>query len=166
LQEGRWIERTMPGQVYPESSALSPTFTIGQNVEIHESYHSWLKELSSSLQAGALLTIDYGGSGAEIYHRKPSGTLRAFFQHQRLEGMEIYRRPGQQDLTADVNFDDLRSWGHALGFDEIAFTTQRDFIQSWYPEALKRNNAATRFVMDPASAGTAFKVLHQRKGRV
>jgi SAM-dependent MidA family methyltransferase len=163
LQEGRWLERTVPAQIYPESSASSSTFTIGQSVEIHESYHSWLKELSSSLRTGALLTIDYGGSAAEIYRGNRGGTLRAFFQHQRLEGMEIYRLPGRQDLTADVNFDDLRSWGHALGFDEIAYVTQRDFIERWYPEALQRDNAATRFVLDPAGAVTAFKALHQRR---
>jgi SAM-dependent MidA family methyltransferase len=163
LQEGRWQERTIPAQTYPESSASSPTFAIGQRVEIHENYQSWLKELSSSLRTGALLTIDYGGSAAEIYRGKRSGTLRAFFQHQRLEGMEIYRRPGRQDLTADVNFDDLRAWGHGLGFDEIAYVTQRDFIERWYPEALQRDNAATRFVLDPAGAGTAFKILHQRR---
>jgi SAM-dependent MidA family methyltransferase len=163
LQHGRWLERTVPAQTYPESSVSSPTFAIGQGVEIHESYHSWLKELSSSLQTGALLTIDYGGSAVENYRGKRSGTLRAFFQHQRLEGIEIYRRPGSQDLTADVNFDDLRGWGHALGFDEIAYVTQRDFIERWYPEALQRDNAATRFVLDPAGAGTAFKVLHQRR---
>jgi SAM-dependent MidA family methyltransferase len=163
LQEGRWQERPIPAQTYPESSASSPTFAIGQSVEIHESYRSWLKELSSSLRTGTLLTIDYGGSAAESYRGKQSGTLRAFFQHQRLEGMEIYRRPGRQDLTADANFDDLRSWGHALGFDEIAYVTQRDFIERWYPEALERDNAATRFVLDPAGAGTAFKALHQRR---
>jgi hypothetical protein len=77
--------------------------------------------------------------------------------------MEIYRRPGQQDLTADVNFEDLRRQGEALGFDEIGYTTQRDFVQKWYPEALKQDIPATRFVLDAEGAGTAFKVLHQRK---
>ncbi|HXL26641.1 MAG TPA: SAM-dependent methyltransferase, partial [Chthoniobacterales bacterium] len=88
--------------------------------------------------------------------------LRAFFRHQRLEGMEIYRRPGQQDLTADVNFEDLRGWGRALGFSEIDYTTQRNFVQKWYPDALKQADPLTRFVLDPSGAGTAFKVLHQR----
>ncbi len=158
LREGQWLELTMPVQVYPESSAFSRTPAIGQSVEIHESYLSWLKELSSSLQTGALLTIDYGGSADEIY----ASPIRAFFQHQRLEGMEIYRRPGQQDLTADVNFDDLRRWGHALGFTEIGYATQREFIQRWYPENVRQDNPATRFALDPGGAGTAFKVLHQR----
>jgi SAM-dependent MidA family methyltransferase len=163
LQEGRWIERTMPAPADPESSSLSPNFAIGQIVEIHESFQSWLKELSSSLHQGALLTIDYGGSATENYRGKLSGTLRAFFQHHRLEGMEIYRRPGRQDLTADVNFEDLRRWGRALGFSEIEYSTQRDFIQEWYPDALKRENPLTRLVLDPLGAGSAFKVLHQRK---
>ena len=163
LKDGRWLERMMAAPADAESSSLSPSFAIGQVVEIHESYRSWLKELSSSLHRGALLTIDYGGSAAENYRGKSSGTLRAFFQHQRLEGMEIYRRPGRQDLTADVNFEDLRRWGDALGFSEIEYSTQRDFIQEWYPDALKRENPQTRLVLDPLGAGTAFKVLHQRK---
>jgi SAM-dependent MidA family methyltransferase len=163
LRDARWLERRIPVQTCPGSSALSLALPIGQIVEIHESYHSWLKELSCSLQRGALLTADYGGSTTEIYRGKRSGTLRAFFQQQRLEGMEIYRRPGQQDLTADVNFEDLRRQGEALGFDEIGYTTQRDFVQKWYPEALKRDIPATRFVLDAGGAGTVFKILHQRK---
>jgi SAM-dependent MidA family methyltransferase len=163
LDDARWLECRMPVQTYPESSGLSLALPVGQIVEIHESYHSWLKELSCSLQRGALLTTDYGGSTTEIYRGKRSGTLRAFFQHQRLEGMEIYRRPGKQDLTADVNFEDLRRQGEALGFSEIGYTTQRDFVQKWYPEALRRDVPATHFILDPGGAGTAFKVLHQRK---
>jgi SAM-dependent MidA family methyltransferase len=165
LQHGRWIERGMPIDAYPESHALSSTLPIGQRIEVHESYHSWLKDLSCMLERGSLLTIDYGGSTADIYRGQRSGTLRAFFQHQRLQGMEIYLRPGQQDLTADVNFEDLRSWGEGLGLGEITCISQREFIEAWYPDVLASNNQATRFIMDPAGAGTAFKVLHQRKYR-
>jgi SAM-dependent MidA family methyltransferase len=163
LYEGHWRECTLPAQIDLESASLSPTFAIGQLVEIHESYRSWLRELSSLLKKGALLTIDYGGAAAENYRGKLSGTLRAFFQQQRLEGMEIYRRPGRQDLTADVNFEDLRSWGGAFGLSEIGYSTQRDFIQEWYPDALRCDHPSTRFILDPLGAGTAFKVLHQRK---
>jgi Uncharacterized conserved protein len=163
LQDGRWLERTVPAPAAPESSLLSPRFEIGQTVEVHESYYSWLKELCSWLHQGALLTIDYGGSAAENYRGKLSGTLRAFFQHQRLDGIEIYRRPGRQDLTADVNFEDLRRWGHALGLREIGYSSQLDFIREWYPDALKTESPIARLVLDPLGAGTAFKVLHQRK---
>jgi SAM-dependent MidA family methyltransferase len=163
LQDGRWVERTMPALAAPQSRLLSPSFGVGQVVEVHESYYSWLKELCSRLHQGALLTIDYGGSAVENYRGKLSGTLRAFFEHQRLEGMEIYRRPGRQDLTADVNFEDLRNWGRALGLREIGYSTQLDFIRQWYPDALKSENPRTRLVLDPLGAGTAFKVLHQRK---
>jgi SAM-dependent MidA family methyltransferase len=163
LRDGRWLERTLPTQLCPESTALSPSVAVGQFVEVHETYHSWLKEVSFYLRTGALLTIDYGGPAAEIYWGKRKGSLRAFFQHQRFEGMEIYRRPGKQDLTADVNFEDLRCWSGPLGFDEVAYTTQREFVQRWYPQAFELENPATSFVLDPAGAGTAFKVLHQRK---
>jgi SAM-dependent MidA family methyltransferase len=163
VQDGRWRERAMPIVELPDSILLSAGFATGQAVEIHESYFSWMKQLYSLLRSGALLTIDYGGSGGEIYRGKPSGTLRAYFRHQRLEGMEIYRRPGQQDLTADVNFEDLRRWGRILGFSEAGYVTGRDFIEKWCPKALKTDDSATQFLLDPLGAGTAFKVLHQRK---
>ncbi len=63
-----------------------------------------------------MLTIDYGGTTDEIYHRRPSGTLRAYRGQQRLTGGDVYELPGRQDITADVNFDDLQGWARELGW--------------------------------------------------
>ncbi|MBU3665820.1 MAG: hypothetical protein FGM15_08105, partial [Chthoniobacterales bacterium] len=46
--------------------------------------------------------------------RRPHGTLRAYRGQQRLSGTEILDLPGRQDITADVNFDDLRQWAREL----------------------------------------------------
>jgi SAM-dependent MidA family methyltransferase len=163
LRDGRWAERAIAASPDLESTSLSADFAIGQHVEVHESYFSWLKDLCSSMRQGALLTIDYGSSAPENYRGRAKGSLRAYFQHQRLEGVEIYRRPGQQDLTADVNFDDLRRWGNVLGFGEVGYSTQRSFVEKWFPPAFKEVDPATRFLLDPLGAGNAFKVLHQRR---
>ena len=126
-----WREEYAENRAPPASSALAMKSTVGQRVEVFQSYRNWLTTLDHHLQRGALLTIDYGGSPTEIYHRKPGGTLRAYFRHQRIEGMGIYLRPGRQDLTADVNFVDLQEWGEELGLKTIQSVTQADFIREW-----------------------------------
>jgi len=72
--------------------------------------------------AEAMLTIDYGSPEAgSAYHR-----------HQRIEGRDIYSRIGRHDLTADVNFADLMSWGGSavLGNGESG-DTARIFRAEW-----------------------------------
>ena len=158
-----WREEYAENRAPPASSALAMKSTVGQRVEVFQSYRNWLTTLDHHLQRGALLTIDYGGSPTEIYHRKPGGTLRAYFRHQRIEGMGIYLRPGRQDLTADVNFVDLQEWGEQLGLKTIQCVTQADFIREWDRERSKNQKTADRYISDESGMGEAFKVLHQRK---
>lgn len=101
-----------------------------------------------------MLTIDYGGEAAEVYHRRPHGTARAYFQQQRLEGAEIYQRIGKQDLTVDVNFTDLMNWGRELELEKVGYEKQTEFLHR-YGEGSD--------VMAGAGAGDAFRVLSQRR---
>jgi SAM-dependent MidA family methyltransferase len=150
-----------------ESSAFSIQCAAGQRIETLGSYRRWLTNMAPLLHRGALLTIDYGDLPAEIYRRKPRGTARAFFRHQRLQGMEVYLRPGHQDLTADVNFLDLRNWGEALGLATVEFVNQAEFIRRWGGSERKRSrsNAANDYLSGKEAMGSAIKVLHQRKTR-
>jgi SAM-dependent MidA family methyltransferase len=158
-----WREEYAEDKAPLASSVLSMECTTGQRVEAFESYKNWLGTVDRHLQLGALLTVDYGGSPNEIYHRKPGGTMRAYFRHQRIEGMGIYLRPGRQDLTADVNFVDLQIWGEQLGLKTIQSTTQAEFIRAWDRRRLKSKQTADQYLSDESGMGKAFKVLHQRK---
>ena len=119
MNDDVWREEYDENRTPDVSSALAMKCATGQRVEAFQSYRNWLTTVDRHLHRGALLTIDYGGSPTEIYHRKPGGTMRAYFRHQRIEGKEIYLRPGRQDLTADVNFVDLQEWGEQLGLKTI-----------------------------------------------
>ena len=138
----------------------------GQRVELHTSYRDWLQSWAPDWREGAMLTLDYGEAFPEVYRRRPRGTLRAYFMHQRLAGAEIYERMGRQDLTADVNFSDLRHWGEELGWRRTTLETQAAFLQRHVTDATARavQDAAARFLLDGAGAGSAFKVLTQRPG--
>ena len=158
-----WREEYRESSSLPPSSTFAVEFATGQRVETHQSYRKWLTNLGRHLSRGALLTIDYGGSGPEIYHRKPGGTMRAYFRHQRIEGMGTYLRPGRQDLTSDVNFDDLTEWGEELGLKTVQLATQADFIRRWVKPLPAKEKLADQYIADQSGMGEAFKILHQRK---
>ena len=127
----------------------------GQLVEMTSSYREWISSWYSNWHEGAILTIDYGDTAEKLYDRRPNGSLRAYWRHQRLTGANLFARFGKQDLTADVNFSDLIRWGDQLGWKTSLFQTQRDFIKSWIPE----NNLHGVL---PDEVGEAFKVLEQQ----
>lgn len=137
----------------------------GQRCEIHRTFRDWLHGTSEYLNEGGMLTIDYGGSPSEIYHRRPHGTLRGYAHQMRFEGPEVYERLGHQDLTADVNFTDLSTWGAEAGLKEVSLRTQRNFLQHQLPDFRHRvdSDRTLDFLTDPLGAGETFKALHQRK---
>jgi len=105
-----------PARPLPASTVFARDWNDGQRVEVFEPVREWMRGMTASWQSGAMLVIDYGGTTEEIYHRRPAGTLRAYRGQQRLTGDEVYEMPGRQDITADVNFDDLAIWGREFGW--------------------------------------------------
>ncbi len=106
-----------PQRPRPDSRIFAHAWPEGQRIEVFESVRAWMKELSDVWREGAMLSIDYGGTTDEIYHRRPNGTLRAYRGQQRLTGAEVYELLGRQDITADVNFDDLTRWAREFGWE-------------------------------------------------
>lgn len=173
-ESGTWREEWKPSP--PDEAAahdhvaLSPSqwctvpLRDRQRIELHADYCQWLRNWAPEWRAGAMLTVDYGAAFPQLYHRRPHGTVRAYFHHQRLTGEEVYARMGRQDITADVNFTDLAAWGESLGWETVHLTTQHKFLQSHVKRsgACVAQDAAAAFLADDHGAGSAFKVLLQR----
>ena len=149
-------EVLMPAAPLPESSGFSDDHTVGQRVEVHDSYHRWLAGWLPLWKAGRLLTIDYGATADVLYQRRPAGTVRAYLLQQRLEGAEIYQNPGRQDLTADVNFTDLMNWSAPFGMTARLRTAGEFLLDEIDPE-----NPVDRDLTNQHGAGGAFLVLDQ-----
>jgi SAM-dependent MidA family methyltransferase len=149
------------------SSALRDhgNFPVGQRIELHAAYLRWMKEWLPSFEQGLLLTIDYGDVLSKLYHRRPKGTLRSYYQQWVFEGTDCYRRTGRQDITADINFSDLIEWGDRLGLPVAGFQTQAEFLQEWAPKNRRaiEGDARLGMVLNPDGAGHAFKVLIQNR---
>ena len=136
---------------------------VGQRIERHDSYRRWLEEWSPFWKEGSLLTVDYGEISGCLYQRHPRGSLRAYWKHQLLTGRDLYARFGKQDLTADVNFSDLISWGGALGWHALPLVTQREFTEKWVPG--KNRGDCSDGIYSPGDAGDFFMVLEQTPNR-
>lgn len=110
-----------PRRPLPPSTVFAQESPDGQRVEVFESVRQWMCNMAANWTSGAMLVVDYGGTTEEIYRRRPAGTLRAYRGQQRLTGDDVYEMAGRQDITADVNFDDLAMWGRELGWEAGTF---------------------------------------------
>lgn len=156
--DGRLVETLRPPALRPDTSLQPQLFAEGQRIEVHESYRQWMAEWLPVWKAGTMLTIDYGDHAETLYYRRPHGTLRGYQNHVRLEGLGIYQNPGQCDLTADVNFTDLRQWGEAAGLTTVGQETQGEF----FLRHTTARNQADEYLADTSGAGGAFLCLQQR----
>jgi SAM-dependent MidA family methyltransferase len=89
----------------------------------------WIKNISSSLNKGFVLTLDYGYPSAELYksHRR-MGTIVCYNKHT-VNDLP-YENIGRQDITAHVNFSALNVWGIKNGLAHCGFTNQSQFLLS------------------------------------
>ncbi len=162
LKNGSLTEEWISPGLLPDSTQFETFHDCPQRIEIHESYRSWMEQWLPFFKKGKWVTIDYGGTTSEIHHRRPHGTLRAYYHHDCLTGPDLYRLPGRQDLTADVNFDDLIYWGEKAGLSTIRLVTQHEYCLT-HPENVA-DTPENQFLTDLSGAGSAFKVLEQKRG--
>jgi SAM-dependent MidA family methyltransferase len=104
------------------------SFGDGWRAEINLDALRWMRRVASMVPRGYILTIDYGDKAKALYTRyRRRGTLACYFHHQLNE--RPLARPGEQDITAHVNFSALIDEGRRQGFHLSTFTTQRLWLE-------------------------------------
>jgi len=99
----------------------------GDLLEMSPAAAAWIGGVARGLARGYVLVIDYGYETAELYRaHRLRGTLRGYHQHTVTD--DPFRRVGEQDLTAHVDFGALRRAGVAAGLLPAGFTTQAEFM--------------------------------------
>lgn len=105
------------------------TYRDGWRAEINLDALHWLQRVASRLKKGYLLTIDYGDRARALYTpQRMYGTLTCYYRHHTNE--QPLARPGQQDITAHVNFTALVDEGRRHGLHLNVFTTQRQWLEN------------------------------------
>jgi SAM-dependent MidA family methyltransferase len=149
----------------------------GQQAEAGLEACDWISEIGRRLGRCYVLTIDYGHPAANLFdHHHMGGTLLAYQNHRANES--FYASPGEQDLTAHVNFTALETWGKRSGLETVGFTSQTAFLLALgqgnefadlYEEGqteAKRTKARLQLktLIYPEGMGERFQVLIQHKG--
>ncbi len=146
----------------------------GYRTEINLRIRDWLREITSILSSGFLLTIDYGYPAKEYYsEERAKGALLCYHQHQTNENP--YMNIGEQDITAHVNFSSLKVWGKDVGLKTIGYCPQGTYlISSGIDEAITELYSDSpdyqseiikiKGLILPQGMGESHKVMIQYKG--
>jgi SAM-dependent MidA family methyltransferase len=150
-------------------AALGTTLEPGWRAEVSLAAVDWMREAARRLKRGFVILIDYGHEASELYSVTHSaGTLTSFSSHRSTgpESAETpwLRNPGQQDLTAHVDFTSIRNAAEAEGCRTLGFLDQMYFLLALVsgdrraepPEGHPAGTAKGDAV-HPASAGDALK---------
>lgn len=126
----------------------------------------WVRAVARSIEQGALLTVDYGHETEALYGpSRLSGTLVCHHRYQLSD--DPLRRPGEQDITAHVDFGNLRRLGHEHGLDDVELCSLRVFLigmgMAQTQEGGLRERLRLRHLL-VSEIGDTHKVLLQTKG--
>jgi SAM-dependent MidA family methyltransferase len=172
-QDGRFIEiEAQPASPTLERhlERLGVALELGQRADVNLQALEWMRQVGTILRRGLVLTIDYGHTAADLYSAsRKTGTLLCYYHHTASDSP--YRRVGQQDLTAHVDFTSLALAGQEVGLTVTGFTNQLHFLMGLGIESAfagvdpeSPESAAMRSLLRPDGMGTTYKVLIQHKG--
>lgn len=159
----------LPPVIEPLASLLPDGFTT----EICPAARDWWTTAVRKLNAGWLLTFDYGLEALDFLSpERAQGTLRAYRNHRLVD--EPLSDAGEQDLTAHINFTAIREAGEQTGLLTKHDEAQARFLTrilasantgtkppafNWTPSQVRQFQTLTH----PDHLGRSFRVLAQRR---
>jgi SAM-dependent MidA family methyltransferase len=178
FRDGRFIETWVPASA--EELDFLDRYSIrpepGERVEVALAAQQQVRQALGDIRHGFLVVIDYGYTRAEQLAGRHRGTLKAIRQHS--VSASPYEAPGEQDITADVNFTALASAAEEQAMQVNKLITQSQFLMgigeaNQFADAFEdcrlaqeRAKAALQLkhLVTPAGMGESFRVLVARKG--
>jgi len=176
-RDGRFIETWAPPS--PEELEFLDRYSVhpeeGEKLEVPLQAQ---KEMSRAcdFEKGFLIAIDYGYTREEQLAGRHRGTLKAIRQHS--VSANPYEAPGEQDITADVNFTALAAAANKQGMHPQRLVTQSQFLMgigeanqfadafedTRLPQERAKVALQLKHLVTPAGMGESFHVLVASKG--
>jgi SAM-dependent MidA family methyltransferase len=102
----------------------------GQFADVSLEWSALYGDLCRVVPRGLIITFDYGLPQSKLFR----GRMRRYGTAAAYSGQRVSRdllvNPGRQDLTAHINFDDLRRTGEGQAFATMFFDLQAKFLLS------------------------------------
>ena len=125
-----WVEHEAP-EVYDDYFASHGiTLEDGQFADVSLDWGGLYREIASFSEHALIVSFDYGYRARQLFHPRVRrfGTAASYTQHRVTR--DLLANPGEQDLTAHINFDDLIRSGEELGASTLFFDRQAKFLLS------------------------------------
>jgi len=168
-----WSERPAANELLRHAQSLP--VTAPYESEIGLIGQSWMRELGRRVEHGVVFIIDYGFPRREYYHpQRSAGTLMCHYRHR--AHADPFAHPGEEDITAHVDFTALAEAALEGGLELLGYTTQAQFlVNCGITEVLAEANiesalhyaplaAEAQKLLSPAEMGELFKVLAVGRG--
>jgi SAM-dependent MidA family methyltransferase len=145
----------------------------GERIEVTMVAQDWMRQIARSIARGLLLVIvvDYGYTRNQQLAGRHRGTLMAYRHHS--ASPDPYQAPGEQDLTAHVNFTALAAACEQAGMRVEKLLTQSQFLmgigernqfadafeECRIPQERAKVALQLKHVVTPVGMGESFQVL-------
>lgn len=171
-----WSEHEAPARYEDYFAARGIELEDGQFADISLEWEGYYLDLCRFVKRGLIVTFDYGFPQEKLFRSR----IRRFGTAAAYRGQRVTRdllaSPGEQDITAHINFTDLISSGERSGFTTLFFDRQAKFLLALggaeHPlirgepastgELQQKENA--RRLLLPDGIGEDIRVLVQGKG--
>ena len=171
-----WVTAPLRPEWAGFAALLGTDFPEGYQTELCPAVDAWMADAARLFERGFWWIIDYGHEQSDYYlPQRSTGTLRCYRVHR--AGEDPFAHPGEQDLTAHVDFTRVEEAARREGLARSLFTDQHHFlIDAARPWLLslegKRPDAATakrlrqfQTLTHPAMMGQQFKVMEFTRPR-
>ncbi|MHB8217665.1 MAG: class I SAM-dependent methyltransferase [Candidatus Sulfotelmatobacter sp.] len=177
-RDGRFIETWV--QPSPQELDFLDHYSIHpepeERIEAPLAAEQFMDRIASIIHCGFLIAIDYGYTREEQRAGRHRGTLKALRQHS--ISANPYEAPGEQDITADVNFTALAAVAEMRGMHTHKLVTQSQFLmgigevnqfadafeECRLPQERAKVALQLKHLVTPAGMGESFHVLIASKG--
>ncbi len=174
---GRFVEAWAPPSAeeleYLDRYSIHPE--PEQRIEVAVRSQERMKA-AADFERGFVIAIDYGYTREEQLAGRHRGTLKAIRQHS--VSANPYEAPGEQDITADVNFTALAAAAEQRGLRVQKLVTQSHFLMGIgeanqfadafedcrLPQERAKVALQLKHLVTPAGMGESFHVLVASKG--
>ena len=177
-REGRFLETwALPS---PEHLTFLDRYSVhpqlGERVEIPLIAQREMTAAAASIDHGFLIAIDYGYTRREQLRGRYGGTIMAYRRHS--VGTTPYQAPGEQDITAHVNFTALAAAAEEQGMLVEPLLTSTQFLlgigepnqfadafeECLRPEERTKVALQLKHLVAPSGTGETFQVLVASRG--
>jgi len=164
-----WIPASADTLEFLDRYSIHPE--AGERIEVPLLAQEYMRGIAQGMKQGFVVAVDYGYTRGEQLAGRHRGTLSTYRKHS--VGANPYEAPGEQDITAHVNFTALAAAAEREGMQAQKLVTQSQFLmgigegnqfadafeECRLPQERAKVALQLKHLVTPAGMGESFHVL-------